>query len=203
MSNSSLHPTYMHFFFLTKGEYTCDTSLPLIESMLEFIPTVEPNIDFGIMTGDVPPHEVWSTLPFLKTQLIQDETYKLLHSHFDSQYLLNSMLYPAVGNHEAAPTNNFPLKGSKIPFDLDRDYLNLKWLYRSLAASWTGWLSPDINTDVELNTGSYTTRPVKGLKLISLNTNFCYVLNWWLYEHPIQKVSVIMPSFCLFFFVDL
>lgn len=173
------------------GEYSCDTPLSLIESMLEYIPTVEPDIKFGIMTGDVPPHEVWSTLPVLKTQLIQDETYRLLHTYFDSPFLLNSMLYPAVGNHEAAPTNNFPLKTSNIPIEVEKDYYNMKWLYKSLAKSWRGWLSPNINPDVESNTGSYTARPVRGLKLISLNTNFCYVLNWWLYEHPVQKVSLI------------
>ena len=173
------------------GEYSCDTSLPLIESLLEYIPSVEKDIKFGIMTGDVPPHEVWSTLPFLKTQLIQTETYNLLHAHFDGPLSLNSMLYPAVGNHEAAPTNNFPLlKTSKVKFDVDNDFLRLEWLYKSLANSWKGWLSNIASPEVETNSGSYVARPVNGLKLISLNTNFCYTLNLWLYEHPMQKVTL-------------
>ncbi|GAA5807073.1 hypothetical protein MFLAVUS_000423 [Mucor flavus] len=185
-------PAYTDYTNITKqasiwGEYSCDTPLTLIESLLDYIPKVEPDITFGIMTGDVPPHEVWSTLPILKTQLIQDETYRLLHKHFDSPYSLDSMLYPAVGNHEAAPSNNFPLKSSNIPIEIEKDYLDLKWLYKSLAHSWRGWLSLKTNPQVERNTGSYTARPVRGLKLISLNTNFCYILNWWLYEHPIQK----------------
>lgn len=138
------------------------------------------------MTGDVPPHEVWNTLPVLKTQLIQDQTYDLLHSYFDSP-LLDSMLYPAVGNHEAAPTNNFPLKTSSIPLEVEKHFYDLKWLYKSLARSWQGWLSPHTNPFFEYNTGSYAVRPVKGLKLISLNTNFCYILNWWLYESPVEK----------------
>ncbi|KAI8365386.1 Metallo-dependent phosphatase-like protein [Radiomyces spectabilis] len=166
------------------GEYSCDTPLTLIESLLEFIPSVAPDISFGILTGDVPPHEVWSTLPFLKTQMIQDGSYQLLHAHFDSPHLLNSMLYPAVGNHESAPTNIFPLKTSKIPIEEKREYLKLLWLYKSLSESWKGWLTQQ---DVEENAGSYVARPVKGLKLISLNTNFCYTLNWWLYEHPMEK----------------
>ncbi|KAI8978467.1 Metallo-dependent phosphatase-like protein [Pilobolus umbonatus] len=170
------------------GEYTCDTSLPLIESLLDYIPTVEPNIEFGILTGDIPPHEVWSTLPFVKTESIQNYTYSLLHDHFDSPSLLNSPLYPAVGNHESAPTNIFPLLSSNIPTDNEDDHAyDLKWLYRSLAESWKGWLSHKENPVVESNTGSYTVRPLKGLKLISLNTNFCYTLNWWLYEQPMQK----------------
>ncbi|KAI8094648.1 Metallo-dependent phosphatase-like protein [Thamnidium elegans] len=185
-------PAYTDYTNITKlasiwGEYSCDTPLTLIKSLLDYIPKVEPDITFGIMTGDVPPHEVWATLPILKTQLIQDETYRLLHQHFDSPYSLDSMLYPAVGNHEAAPSNNFPLKSTNIPIEIEKDYLDLKWLYKSLAHSWRGWLSLKTNPQVERNTGSYTARPVRGLKLVSLNTNFCYTLNWWLYEHPIQK----------------
>lgn len=156
---------------------------------MEYIPTVEPSIQFGIMTGDIPPHEVWNTLPVLKTQLIQDESYRLLHSYFDSPFLLNSMLYPAVGNHESAPTNNFPLLSSSVPNEIEKHFYNLRWLYKSLARSWKGWLSAHVNPFVESNTGSYSLRPMKGLKLISLNTNFCYILNLWLYERPADKVK--------------
>ncbi|KAI9473630.1 MAG: Metallo-dependent phosphatase-like protein [Benjaminiella poitrasii] len=185
---------YTDFSNITKpaskwGEYSCDTSMELIRSLLEYIPTVEPNIQFGIMTGDVPPHEVWKTLPILKTKQIQDETYRLLHRHFDYAPF-QFMLYPTVGNHEAAPTNNFPLWSSNLPNEVEHHFYNLKWLYKSLAHSWRRWITPFSalsNHSIELNMGSYIARPVKGLKLISLNTNFCYILNWWLYEHPIQK----------------
>ncbi|KAI8991188.1 Metallo-dependent phosphatase-like protein [Mycotypha africana] len=177
------------------GEYSCDTSLDLIKSMLNYIPTVEPNISFGILTGDVPPHEVWHTLPPLKTQLIQDESYRLLHQYFDSPFLINSMLYPAVGNHESAPTNNFPLSASSTPStDVRNSHSNhhhnhtLSWLYHSLSESWKGWLThKSQQQSVKNNMGSYVVRPVPGLKLISLNTNFCYVLNWWLYQQPTHR----------------
>ncbi|KAL1933027.1 hypothetical protein VTP01DRAFT_8705 [Rhizomucor pusillus] len=169
------------------GEYGCDTPMALIESMLSFIPSVAPNIDFGILTGDVPPHEVWSTLPTVKTQLIEEESFALMHAHFDSPYHINTVLYPSVGNHESAPTNNFPLKNSKIPLEQEKEYLRLRWLYNSLAISWRGWLTQRTTSAIELNSGSYVVRPMKGLKLISLNTNFCYSLNLWLYERPIEK----------------
>ncbi|KAI8148608.1 Metallo-dependent phosphatase-like protein [Fennellomyces sp. T-0311] len=185
-------PAYTDYTNVTKpasiwGEYSCDTPISTIESLLEYIPTVAPDIAFGIMTGDVPPHEVWSTLPTIKTQLIQDHSYSLLHQHFDSPDLVNTMLYPAVGNHESAPTNMFPVKTSKIPIEEERHYLHMHWLYRSLAQSWQGWLSHHTITNMENNSASYVARPVAGLKLISLNTNFCYTMNWWLYEHPMEK----------------
>ncbi|CAO3616653.1 unnamed protein product [Cunninghamella echinulata] len=174
------------------GEYSCDTPLPLIKSMLDFIPTIENDISFGLMTGDIPPHEVWHTLPFLKTQFIQDASYRLLHAHFDAPSKINAVLYPSVGNHESAPTNNFPLKTNQLPDDMEHDFLSLVWLYKSLAKSWNGWLSynndgDDPKNDIENNTGSYVARPLHGLKLISLNTNFCYTLNWWLYQQPNER----------------
>lgn len=177
-------------FNIFAGEYSCDTPLTMIESLLEFIPTAAPNIAFGIMTGDVPPHEVWSTLPTIKTQLIHDNSYNLLHTHFDSPYLINAMLYPAVGNHEAAPTNIFPLESSRIPIEQEREYLKLRWLYESLSESWQGWLPRHTISQIKRNSGSYVARPVKGLKIVSLNTNFCYTMNWWLYESPSEKASM-------------
>ncbi|KAG0179415.1 hypothetical protein DFQ29_002136 [Apophysomyces sp. BC1021] len=170
------------------GAYNCDTPLALIESLLHFIPKAEPDIKFGILTGDIPPHEVWSTLPIMKTLSIQKDSFDILHEHFDSPDLLNTMLYPAVGNHESAPVNIFPLKNSKIPIEEAREYLNLEWLYKGLSENWRGWLARNsVPDDIERNTGSYVARPVHGLKLISLNTNFCYTFNWWLYENPAEK----------------
>ncbi|KAI8329539.1 Metallo-dependent phosphatase-like protein [Chlamydoabsidia padenii] len=168
------------------GEYTCDPPARLVESMLKYIPTVEKNISFGIMTGDIPPHEVWSTLPFMKTERIHDNAYALLHTHFDAKDKINTILYPAVGNHEAAPTNNFPLSTSDLPLDQNHEYLSLEWLYSALNKHWNGWLTNNPNFYVQTTTGSYATRPMNGLKLISLNTNFCYTLNWWLYQRPSQ-----------------
>ncbi|KAF7730158.1 hypothetical protein EC973_002766 [Apophysomyces ossiformis] len=185
--------SYTDFSNITKeapewGAYTCDTPLKLIESMLHFIPKVEPDIQFGILTGDIPPHEVWSTLPVRKTLSVQKDSFDVLHRHFDSPNLLNTVLYPAVGNHESAPVNIFPRKNSNIPIDEKRQYLDLEWLYQGLLENWRGWLNHHSATDdIRQNTGSYAIRPVKGLKLISLNTNFCYTFNWWLYENPTEK----------------
>ncbi|ORX59557.1 sphingomyelin phosphodiesterase [Hesseltinella vesiculosa] len=164
------------------GEYTCDTPLALVESMLEYIEEELPDVDFGLMTGDIPPHEVWNTLPFLKTQLIHEGAYALLHAHFDSEELVNTRLYPAIGNHEAAPTNNFPLSGSN--YDENHEYLSLQWMYDTLMSRWRSWTALGDHAYVETKTGSYAAYPVPGLKLISLNTNFCYTLNWWLYQRP-------------------
>lgn len=155
--------------------------------MLEYIPLATPETAFAIMTGDIPPHEVWQTLPTEKTAMIQNGSYNLLHAHFDTSFLINTKLYPAIGNHESAPTNLFPLKYSSLPGGKRHDDLTMSWLYESLASSWKGWLPDHHLPSIHNNSGSYISYPVPGLKLISLNTNFCYNLNWWLYEQPAKK----------------
>ncbi|CAM0138790.1 unnamed protein product [Umbelopsis sp. WA50703] len=169
------------------GAYSCDTPISLLESMLEYIPSVADKFEFGILTGDVPPHEVWSTLPYNKTQLIESSSYDLMHVHFDTPGLIDTKLYPTIGNHEAAPTNLFPHNQSKIPKDEDKQYLNLTWLYQTLSESWDGWLETETTQQVVHNSGSYVAYPTDGLVLIGLNTMFCYNLNWWNIENGGEK----------------
>ncbi|KAI8366663.1 Metallo-dependent phosphatase-like protein [Radiomyces spectabilis] len=162
------------------GSYQCDAPLPLINSMLEYIESLD-DIRFGLMTGDVPPHDVWNTLPVNKTRMIQTDSYQLLHAYFDDSF--RARLYPTFGNHEAAPANLFPLNGSSIP--QDRSYLKMEWLYGALKKAWKGWIPREV--DVKARKGNYAVRPVRGLKIVSLNTNFCYTFNWWLYQSPFEK----------------
>jgi sphingomyelin phosphodiesterase len=157
--------------------------------MLEYIPSVADKFEFGILTGDVPPHEVWSTLPYNKTQLIESSSYDLMHVHFDTPGLIDTKLYPTIGNHEAAPTNLFPHNQSKIPKDEDKQHLNLTWLYQTLSESWDGWLETETTQQVVHNSGSYVAYPTDGLVLIGLNTMFCYNLNWWNIENGGEKVK--------------
>ncbi|KAG2180399.1 hypothetical protein INT44_003403 [Umbelopsis vinacea] len=169
------------------GAYTCDTPITLLESMLEYIPSVTDKYAFAILTGDVPPHEVWSTLPYNKTQGIETLSYDLLHAHFDTPGLIDTKLYPVVGNHEAAPTNLFPHNVSKIPKGDDNQFLNLTWLYETMSDSWSGWLDTEATFDLVHNSGSYIAYPTDGLVIIGLNTMFCYTLNWWNLEGGGEK----------------
>ncbi|KAI9474288.1 MAG: Metallo-dependent phosphatase-like protein [Benjaminiella poitrasii] len=169
------------------GSFGCDTPISLIETMLEYIPIAAPNASFAILTGDIPPHEVWETLPVEKTRFIQNASYSLLHSHFDSSFLINTKLYPAIGNHESAPTNLFPLEDSSLPSGKRHDDLAMTWLYETLVKNWEGWIPSKYLSNVHKNSGSYISYPANGLKLISINTNYCYNLNWWLYEQPTKK----------------
>ncbi|KAG0220411.1 hypothetical protein BGX33_000086 [Mortierella sp. NVP41] len=151
----------------TWGDYKCDTPVKLTRDLLKFIQAEFPAIDFAILTGDIPPHDTW--LQTRETVVpIEANAYSLLESFLGDKV----NLYPAIGNHEAGPTNLFPT---------ERSGGDISWLYDSLAKDWSSWLSPQELHSVRTNHGAYSTSPHRGFRIISLNTNFCYNDNLYLY----------------------
>ncbi|KAG0213343.1 hypothetical protein BGX28_004681 [Mortierella sp. GBA30] len=146
------------------GDYNCDSPVKLGQDLLKYIPTVA-KPSFAILTGDVPPHDVW-----LENQSTvrpeESAAYGVMAS-------LGANIYPTIGNHEAGPTNLFPTKASGG---------DLSWLYSGLADDWSRWLPSDAINSVK-NYGAYTVSPAPGFRIISLNTNFCYTMNLYLYSH--------------------
>ncbi|KAG0098132.1 hypothetical protein BGZ93_001055 [Podila epicladia] len=146
------------------GDYNCDSPPKLGQSLLTYIPTVA-NPSFAILTGDVPPHDVWLES---KSSVVPEEA-----AAYNVMAGLNAKIYPTVGNHEAGPVNLFPTTTS------DGD---ISWLYSSLADDWSRWLPTDAINSVR-NYGAYTVSPQSGFRIISLNNNFCYTMNFYLYGH--------------------
>ncbi|KAF9329014.1 hypothetical protein BGZ91_000740, partial [Linnemannia elongata] len=138
------------------GDYNCDSPVKLGQDLLKYVPTVAKPA-FAILTGDVPPHDVWS-----ETQgtVVGEEAnaYGVLAS-------LGATLYPTIGNHESGPPNLFPTAASGG---------DVSWLYNSLATAWSRWLPASATNSVKANNGAYTVSPAPGFRIISLNTNFCY-----------------------------
>ncbi|KAF9171778.1 hypothetical protein BGX21_006795 [Mortierella sp. AD011] len=149
----------------TWGDYKCDAPSKLGVDMLKFVPKVA-NVNFTIFTGDVPPHDVWAETKDTVV-VIEDQAYTNMKAG------LSSKVYPTVGNHETGPVNLFPTKLSGG---------DSSWLYSSLADDWSRWLPADAVNSVK-NYGAYTVSPTPGFRIISLNTNFCYTYNFYLYGH--------------------
>ncbi|KAF9322235.1 hypothetical protein BG003_003246 [Podila horticola] len=145
------------------GDYKCDAPIKLGADLLKYVPSVA-NVSFSILTGDVPPHDVW--LQNKDTVVVAEEV-----AYSEIKKGLSAKVYPAIGNHEAGPTNLFPTKASGG---------DIQWLYDSLADDWSRWLPADAVNSVK-NYGAYTASPAPGLRIISLNNNFCYTLNFYLY----------------------
>ncbi|KAF8966369.1 hypothetical protein BGZ46_000380 [Entomortierella lignicola] len=150
----------------TWGDYRCDVPAKLGIDMLKFVPKVA-NVNFSIFTGDVPPHNIWEQT---KDTVIPIEK----QSYDNMQAGLSGKVYPTVGNHETGPVNLFPTTASGG---------DVSWLYSSLADEWSRWLPSDAVNSVR-KYGAYTVSPTPGFRIISLNTNFCYTMNFYLYGHP-------------------
>lgn len=91
----------------------------------------------------------------------------------------------------AAPCNLFPTPIIRSE--------NISWLYEVLADSWIKLGLPADTRDSILYGGFYTTVIRPGLRLISLNMNYCDPNNYWLFINAtdpldqLQWVSFIPP----------
>ncbi|KAI8354462.1 Metallo-dependent phosphatase-like protein [Mortierella sp. GBAus27b] len=153
----------------TWGDFKCDSPIKLTQDLLKSVSKVA-NVSFSIMTGDIPPHDIWLQNKD-SVVVVEDVAYNTMQAG------LSSKVYPTVGNHEAGPTNLFPTPSSGG---------DVSWLYNSLADDWSRWLPADATNSVK-KYGAYTVSPSPGFRIISLNTNFCYTLNFYLYADTAEN----------------
>jgi sphingomyelin phosphodiesterase len=83
--------------------------------------------------------------------------------------------YPVVGNHDTSPVNSFP------PAAIDTT-ITSQWTYDTLSSNWSSWIGAAAAAEADSNYGSYSVLTSKGLRIISVNTNFWYKVR--------QKVSL-------------
>ncbi|XP_044521775.1 sphingomyelin phosphodiesterase [Gracilinanus agilis] len=148
------------------GEYSkCDLPLRTLESLLAGIGPAGP-FDMVYWTGDIPAHDVWSQTRHDQLRALTTITTLV------KKYLGPVPVYPAVGNHESTPVNSFP------PPYIHGNHSS-SWLYDAMATAWESWL-PRRALHTLRNGGFYSLWPRPGLRLISLNMNFCSRENFWL-----------------------
>jgi len=148
------------------GDGACDPPKNLFQSMLLDASTKD--LEFVLWTGDVPPHNVW--------QQTRARNSERLH---ESVSLVSSILgdvpvYPTLGNHESAPVNSNP-----TPEIESIVHQSNQWLLDSAADAWKIWLPEDALNTIRKG-GFYQVRHGTGLRVISLNMNYCNSGNWWL-----------------------
>ncbi|XP_059155897.1 sphingomyelin phosphodiesterase-like [Physella acuta] len=147
------------------GDYRkCDTPLWTLEDM--FSTLAQDKFDYIIWTGDLPAHNVWNQSRSDQVELLK-ALVKLIQQYFPGTLVLASL-----GNHESSPVNSFP------PPYIQGDN-SISWLYEALADSWKQWL-PESALESVRRGAYYTVTPYPGLKVISLNMNYCNNQNWWM-----------------------
>ncbi|XP_074467927.1 sphingomyelin phosphodiesterase [Sebastes fasciatus] len=149
------------------GTYSkCDLPHRTVENLLENVARDGP-WDWVYWTGDIPAHNVWSQT---RKQQLSELTVisRLIHKHLGP----NVTVYPAVGNHESTPVNSFPppfVHGNR----------SSAWLYDTMAEEWKPWLPEQALKTLRYG-GFYTVAIQPGLRVVSLNMNFCARENFWL-----------------------
>ncbi|CAI5773755.1 sphingomyelin phosphodiesterase [Podarcis lilfordi] len=143
----------------------CDLPLHTLESLLQHLAGSGP-FDLAYWTGDIPAHNIWEQSRADQLGALGTIT-ALIQKHLGPL-----PVYPAVGNHEAVPVNAFP-----PPFVVGNQ--SSAWLYEAMAEAWRPWLPPHALGTLRLG-GFYTLLLQPGLRLVSLNMNFCSDANFWL-----------------------
>ncbi|KAK5993465.1 mRNA degradation protein [Cladobotryum mycophilum] len=152
------------------GDHKCDTPVSLEMSMYQAIKEIVPDAAFTLFTGDIVDHAVWNTSMQYNSKSISDA-----YSYM-SMYL--NYVYGTAGNHEANPTNAFQ------PMAVGN---STEWLYDALQAQWGRWVEPQEFAEIHA-TGAYSSKyPGGNLRIISLNTNLYYRMNFWMYQPKVDK----------------
>lgn len=165
--NESQHPNWPRRGAGYWGTYSkCDLPLRTVENMLRNVAAAGP-WDWVYWTGDIPAHNVWAQTRSQQTLELVTVT-RLIHKYLGPSVTV----YPAVGNHESTPVNSFPppfVHGNR----------SSRWLYDTMADEWAPWL-PEQALQTLRRAGFYAVQIQPGLRLVSLNMNFCARENFWL-----------------------
>lgn len=153
------------------GNRYCDSPIILANSMLRAINELVPDAKFAISSGDVVDHANWL--------LTQETVERGLHGFHEQLFanLSNSIpFYGSIGNHDTYPTNGFPRTTSS-----DTD--GAKWVFELLFNDWKRWIGSSGPSVIQHQSGSYSVVPLgTDLKLISINTQYWYKFNFWIYD---------------------
>ncbi|KAI0061961.1 acid sphingomyelinase [Artomyces pyxidatus] len=152
------------------GNAACDAPVDLAQSMLRAIASGnfgDPRI--AVFTGDVVAHDEWIVDRSEATKDLVDWNNAMLGG-------LRIPVYPTLGNHDSAPVNSFPRSTT-------RTNLTVQWVFDIEQFGWEPWIGGPSAAQQERNSGSYAVVvPGTNLRIISINTQYWYKQNYWLYD---------------------
>jgi len=159
------------------GELPCDTPWALMGNAMDALKAVggKEGYDLALFTGDLVAH---------------DDLYRYSRDfvEYSAQGLFDILKYaigdaplmPTLGNHDSSPENTFAphnLPGGRgHQYSWETDYLSSLWQSK-------GWMHGDAAQQVRKHYGGFSMSPRKGLRVISLNSDFWYWANFFNYIH--------------------
>ncbi|CAG7726515.1 unnamed protein product [Allacma fusca] len=150
------------------GDYRyCDLPYHTFESSLAHIAQTHQDLSMIYLTGDLVPHTGlgWVT----EREEVEDIIRNV--SNTISRYFPKIPIIPVLGNHDTLPMNQFSSPGA--PPEVSTD-----WVYSTAASAWSKWLSRRALKSFR-KAGYYSRVVHSRLRIIVLNTNFCFTSNFW------------------------
>lgn len=68
---------------------------------------------------------------------------------------------------------------SFAPSEITEEEYSTAWLYDQANELWAQWLPDDVSSTIRKG-GYYTALVRPGLRIVSINTNYCHTYNWWM-----------------------
>jgi len=94
----------------------------------------------------------------------------------------NTAVLPLSGNHETNIVNMYPPPQIHDKFPLD-------WMYSAISDPFVKHMGDPGQVGAFKRGGFYTVSPQTGLRFIILNTNLCYIQNFWLPFDPMDPAG--------------
>jgi len=159
------------------GHYTCDAPWSLIGSAFEAIQHVgeQHAYDLGLFTGDLTVHD---DLFRYSHDLVEYSARSL----FDSlaKVLGDAPLMATLGNHDSSPENFYAPHamphGQAAQFNWDSRFMARLWREK-------GWIDEEAEKQARSHYACFSVSPRRGLRVISLNSDFWYYVNVFNYIH--------------------
>nr|XP_027232397.1 sphingomyelin phosphodiesterase-like [Penaeus vannamei] len=182
---SKLERLWMFFgvFFICVWMTTCDVKVHcyyVLSFSRIYLAPVPQDVDYVLSTGDLVPHHIWKITPRENIAIMREMTDLLL------EYFPNLPIYGAIGNHESFPRDSFPPPESPEVWSR----FGVQWLYDAVADQWSRLMGSQVPPTARF-AGYYSVLARPGLRIISINTNYCYRLNWWLLYKSVDPGMVL------------
>jgi sphingomyelin phosphodiesterase len=150
----------------------CDIPFRTVEQMIQFV-AENLNPDIVLWTGDNISHDVWHQS--IATQTVN--TYNITMAM--QQGWPNYTIIPQFGNHECFPADQFDV------FDN-----TTAWLTDRLSGIWSEWFDDPAAFESFTMYGYYSKEIAgKNLKVITLNTQACDAINFYLIRDPYDPLD--------------
>ncbi|OQR79533.1 sphingomyelin phosphodiesterase-like [Tropilaelaps mercedesae] len=145
----------------------CDLPIRTLKSLLKN--AIKTQFSLVYLTGDFIPH---TSFNYTFDRVVAEITEQ---SNLIANAIPEKPIYVSIGNHDDYPAFLFPVQKIQAGrYSVDKIYNALWNIWSKL-----GWIPKD-GKDTFLRGGYYTAKVHPGIRLFSLNTIYCYTLNWWL-----------------------